>query len=44
MEQQVKMSVVKPAADEIQAEMKEATDPKQKQATSSRVNVTLSRK
>ncbi|SDD11480.1 membrane protein insertase YidC [Marinilactibacillus psychrotolerans] len=31
MEQQVKMSVVKPAADEIQAEMKEATDPKQKQ-------------
>lgn len=31
LEQQVKMSVVKPAADEIQAEMKESTDPKQKQ-------------
>ncbi|MFC6463818.1 membrane protein insertase YidC [Marinilactibacillus sp. GCM10026970] len=31
LEQQVKMSVVKPAADEIQAEMKESTDPRQKQ-------------
>ncbi|WP_208558625.1 membrane protein insertase YidC [Marinilactibacillus kalidii] len=31
LEQQVKMSVVKPAADEIQADMKEATDPKEKQ-------------
>lgn len=31
MEQQVKMSVVKPATDEIQAEMKETDDPKVKQ-------------
>ncbi|WP_232226887.1 membrane protein insertase YidC [Marinilactibacillus sp. 15R] len=31
MEQQVKMSVIKPAADEIQAELKSVTDPKEKQ-------------